>query len=159
MTGETAKQWGSAGLGRREEAASQPQSDSKMNGGYDTEIGTFNEGPVPLSEAEMAEYGILDAHRAMTEEFTAAEKEPDALEMYSREKGIPAAVLRESLGCYAKGEALTIPYYDEQGQQRATRLRHGQGHDPRFSWLPKSDIIPYGLWLRLNQGSGAIVLA
>ena len=29
MTGETAKQWGSAGLGRREEAASQPQSNGK----------------------------------------------------------------------------------------------------------------------------------
>ncbi len=36
------------------------------NGGYDTE--TFNEGPIPLSEAEMAEHGILDAHRAMTGE-------------------------------------------------------------------------------------------
>ena len=127
------------------------------NGGYDTE--TFNEGPIPLSEKEMAEHGILDAHRAMTEQFAAAEKESDALEMYSREKGIPAAVLRESLGCYAKGEALAIPYFDEQGQQRAARLRHEQGHDPRFSWLPKSEIIPYGLWLRLNQGSGAIVLA
>ena len=31
MTGETAKQWGSAGLGRREEAVLQPQSDSKTN--------------------------------------------------------------------------------------------------------------------------------
>ena len=40
--------------------------------------------------------------------MAAAEKESDALEAYSREKGIPAAVLRDSLGCYAKGEALTI---------------------------------------------------
>ena len=146
MTGETAKQWGSAGQGRREEAASQPQSDGSMPekcGMLKAECG-MTEGPAPLSEMESA---------------AASEKEPDALEAYSREKGIPAAVLRESLGCYAKGEALTIPYYDEQGQQRAARLRHEQGHDPRFSWLPKSDIIPYGLWLRLNQGSGAIVLA
>ena len=160
------------------------------NGGYDTGAEQFGDRPIPLSEKEMAEHGILDTHRAMTgetakqwgsagmrrreeaasqpqsdgslpgiDEMAAAEKESDALEAYSREKNIPAAVLRESLGCYAKGEALTIPYYDEQGQQRAARLRHGQGHDPRFSWLPKSDIIPYGLWLRLNQGSGAIVLA
>jgi len=127
------------------------------NGGYDTGTEQFNDGPVPLSEAEMAEHGILDAHRAMTE--AEAEKDEDALEAYSREKMIPTAVLRDSLGCYAKGEALAIPYYDEQGQQKAARLRHEQGHDPRFSWLPKSDIIPYGLWLRLNQGSGAIVLA
>ena len=130
---------------------------TNTNGGYDTETERFIDGPIPLSEKEMAEHGILDAHRAMTE--AAAEKESDALEAYSREKGIPAAVLRDSLGCYAKGEALTIPYYDEQGQQKGARLRHGQGHDPRFSWLPKSEIIPYGLWLRLNQGSGAIVLA
>ena len=128
----------------------------KTNGRYDTETEIFNEGPIPLSEAEMAEHGILNAHRAMTE--ASAEKESDALEAYSREKNIPPAVLRDSLGCYAKGEALAIPYYDELGQQRAVRLRYEQGHDPRFSWLPKSDIIPYGLWLRLNQGSGAIVL-
>ena len=49
------------------------------NGGYDTGTETFNDGPVPLSEAEMAEHGILDAHRAMTE--AAAEKESDTLEL------------------------------------------------------------------------------
>ena len=38
------------------------------NGGYDTGTEQFNDGPVPLSEREMAEHGILDAHRAMTGE-------------------------------------------------------------------------------------------
>ena len=38
------------------------------NGGYDTETETFSEGPIPLSEKEMAEHGIFDAHRTMTGE-------------------------------------------------------------------------------------------
>ena len=38
------------------------------NGGYDTGAEQFGDRPIPLSEKEMAEHGILDAHRAMTGE-------------------------------------------------------------------------------------------
>ena len=87
------------------------------------------------------------------------QRQGEALSLYSREKNIPPDFLKNELGARSHGNALALPYYDEEGRQTALRLRHPKGHEPRFSWEPGGRMLPYGLWLPGNRGKGPLVLA
>lgn len=73
-------------------------------------------------------------------------------------KKLPMAFLQR-LGLADHGDALALPYLDAQGKPAATRYRHPPGADSRFTWAPGGRVLPYGLWLPLNQEARAMVLA
>lgn len=75
------------------------------------------------------------------------------LEQYSLAKKIPQGFLL-SLQVIERNRGgipqLHIPYFDENGQKVATRIRRSITGKNRFVWQKDSHLIPYGLW-RLHE--------
>lgn len=64
---------------------------------------------------------------------------------YANEKGLPKEFL-VGLGITSGGDCINIPYFDENHNLVATRHRYAPFAKRRFTWDPKSRLIPYGLW-------------
>lgn len=79
------------------------------------------------------------------------------LEDYARFKRLKPDFLL-SLGLTQDERGLLIPYRDAQGEVTAIRCRHPEGAATRFSWLPQARLLPYGLWMALNQQARGLIL-
>jgi DNA-binding transcriptional ArsR family regulator len=71
-----------------------------------------------------------------------------SLDSYAQAKRLPVDFLRD-LGITERKQqgrtVLCIPYFDEHGQEKATRYRLAMNGDNRFRWRKGSTLIPYGL--------------
>ena len=81
-----------------------------------------------------------------------------SLETYAVEKSLPLDFLK-SMGLSDNGRGgVLIPYYNQDGQLYATRVRHHPNNDPRFTWRPGAKILPYGVWLERVQKAEKLIL-
>lgn len=88
------------------------------------------------------------------------------LQGYAEAKRLPASFLKD-LGLaeisYSGAPALRIPYFGQDGQEKAVRFRlallKGPERDGRFRWRSGSKALPYGLW-RLDRAreAGHVIL-
>ncbi len=82
---------------------------------------------------------------------------PRTVAGYAAARGFDLSLLA-AWGVADEPGGIVIPYRDAQGQAVALRRRLDGRDGRRFAWHKGARMIPYGLWLPLNQGDGALVL-
>lgn len=116
-----------------------------------------NAAPHPANPSPAQTPSTTQTDTPATSKTSLSSPSPRTVAEYAAARGFDPSLLA-AWGVADEPGGIVIPYRDAQGQAVALRRRLDGRDGRRFAWHKGARMIPYGLWLPLNQGDGPLVL-